>query len=358
LTASPLGAELIRAFDMFSGLGGSSRGAANAGAEILGGVDLCPLASQTFKINFPNAMVFNRAVEELSPSKVLNKVGDIDLLLASPECTNHSCARGARPTVESSRETALHVLRFAAVIRPRWIILENVIHMRPWSRYSELVDCLEEFGYDVAEHVLDAADFGVPQRRRRLFLLCDRRDVAPVVVKKRPGPKPAARTILDRPGTWTAGPLRNGRRAKATLLRAKRGMNALGKKAPFLLVYYGSDGAGGWQSLDVPLRTITTLDRFGLVEPSEQGHTLRMLQVSELSRAMGLDENHRLEHGSRRDRIRLLGNGVCPPVMEAAVSALCGNQNELSHSKVKREAIGLVSQPPGPQAVVAQVSSA
>jgi DNA (cytosine-5)-methyltransferase 1 len=91
---------------------------------------------------------------------------------------------------------------------------------------------------------------------------------------------------------------------------------------PFLLVYYGTDGAGGWQSLDVPLRTITTLDRFALVEPTRRGHTLRMLQVSELSRAMGL-EGHRILHGSRRDRIRLLGNGICAPVMQAVVRTLC-----------------------------------
>lgn len=85
----------------------------------------------------------------------------------------------------------------------------------------------------------------------------------------------------------------------------------------------GTDGAGGWQSLDVPLRTITTLDRFGLVEPAAGGHTLRMLQVTELARAMGFGHEHRFPYGTRRARIRLLGNGVCPPVMEAAVSTMC-----------------------------------
>ena len=49
---------------------------------------------------------------------------------------------------------------------------------------------------------------------------------------------------------------------------------------------------------------------------------LRMLQVPELKRAMGFDDRFRVEFGTRRDRIRLLGNGVCPPVMEAIVRAL------------------------------------
>ena len=185
---------------MFSGAGGSSHGAANASAIVLGGVDLCPIAAQTFQDNFAGATVFNRRVEDLSPRTVLNKIGEIDLLLASPECTNHSCARGARPRMEASRETAMQVLRFAAVMKPRWIVIENVIHMRPWRRYVELLDRLKDLGYDVAEHVLDSADFGVPQRRQRLFLLCDREDSAPQVVKKRPGPKPVARTILRSAG--------------------------------------------------------------------------------------------------------------------------------------------------------------
>ena len=83
--------------------------------------------------------------------------------------------------------------------------------------------------------------------------------------------------------------------------------------------HYGSDGAGGYQSLDRPLRTLTTLDRFGLVQWEDGLPTLRMLQVPELKLAMGLPEQFQLLRGSRRDRIRLLGNGVYPPVMQAGV---------------------------------------
>jgi DNA (cytosine-5)-methyltransferase 1 len=104
--------------------------------------------------------------------------------------------------------------------------------------------------------------------------------------------------------------------------RADRATKALGRGVPFLVVYYGSDGAGGWQSLDRPLRTLTTLDRFGLVTWERDTAMLRMLQVPELKRAMGFDDRFRVDNGTRRDRIRLLGNGVCPPVMEAVVRSL------------------------------------
>ena len=250
------------------------------------------------------------------------RIGPIDLLLASPECRNHTCAKGSAPRDEASRATAMQVVRYARLLRPRWLVLENVVYMRPWSRYQELKSSLEELGYHLAEHTLDASDFGVPQSRRRLFLVGER--------ERRPAAKPqiqrglrkAARSILDPAGTWKTSSLNCRRRAAATLERARRGFDALGAQTSFLLVYYGSDGSGGWQSLDRPLRTVTTIDRFALVEPRDGGPTIRMLQVPELKRAMGYNDDFLLNEGTRRDRIRLLGNGVCPPVMEAVVRAL------------------------------------
>ena len=57
---------------------------------------------------------------------------------------------------------------------------------------------------------------------------------------------------------------------------------------------------------------------------------MRMLQVDELRRAMGFGEDYALDHGSRRDKIKMLGNGVCPPVMQSIVSKLT-NQNSLDY---------------------------
>ena len=110
-------------------------------------------------------------------------------------------------------------------------------------------------------------------------------------------------------------------------------MAELGEGKPFLIVYYGSDGNGGWQPLDRPLRTVTTLDRFGLVTWDEGIPMLRMLQVSELSRAMGFGADYRLDMVRvRRDRVRILGNGVCPPVMSAIVRALQAGGSSVSQA--------------------------
>jgi DNA (cytosine-5)-methyltransferase 1 len=108
----------------------------------------------------------------------------------------------------------------------------------------------------------------------------------------------------------------------ATIERAERAIAVLGKGKPFLIVYYGSDGAGGWQSLDRPLRTLTTLDRFGLVTWNGREPMLRMLQVEELRRAMGFPRAYRFDRGTRRDKIKMIGNGVCPPVMNGIIEKL------------------------------------
>jgi DNA (cytosine-5)-methyltransferase 1 len=215
----------------------------------------------------------------------------------------------------------MQTLRFAQEFRPRWIVLENVVHMRPWSRYEELKAELRALGYSVSETTIDASHFGVPQSRRRLFLICDRerepRTPLPLSSKIK-----SVDGILDASGVWNTSPLFHPRRAAGTLQRAQRAFDALGTETSFLIVYYGSDGSGGWQPLSRPLRTITTVDRFALVEPAADGPQMRMLQVPELMRAMGLNRTYRLEFGSRRDKIQLLGNGVCPPVMREVIRAL------------------------------------
>jgi DNA (cytosine-5)-methyltransferase 1 len=291
---------------------------------MVGAFDAWELAGKVYKDNFPDAQFFHSRLEDLDLATVSREVGKVDLMLASPECTNHGPAKGNRPRCEDSKNTAFQVIRFARALEPRWIMIENVSSMRKWDRYQELIDDLTVLGYKIHPQVLNSAEFGVPQRRRRLFLLCDlQQQPAPVAIPAT-APKTAL-DIVDLNGTYSYSPLRSERRAKATLERAERAIGKLGESSAFLLVYYGSDHAGGWQSLNVPLRTVTTLDRFAIVKPAPCGHVMRMLQVPELKAAMGMPMKFKIEHGSRRDRLRLVGNAVCPPVMRAAVRALTGS---------------------------------
>jgi DNA (cytosine-5)-methyltransferase 1 len=318
---------VVRVLDLFCGGGGSSWGARAAGASIVCGVDADPVACTAYAKNFPASRSLQLKMTRNTKSDTLGHLGRIDMMLASPECTNHTHARGSRPVDENSKATARFVVNFARHLLPRWVVIENVIQMRAWQGYGRLIGDLEALGYKTASLVLDARDFGVPQQRRRLFVLCDLTREPPASVQPARLETPTVASILDPPGTWRSNPLYRPNRAAATLERAERAIAALGTGVPFLIVYYGSDAAGGWQTLDRPLRTITTIDRFGLVTWAAGEPRLRMLQVPELTRAMGFGSGYYLDGiGNRRDRIRLLGNGVAPPVMEAVVRALVGRR--------------------------------
>jgi len=311
----------IAVMDMFCGAGGSSAGARLAGADVVHGIDAWALAAHTFRDNFDDATVDIRKLGPKSRPPRMLRQGDIDLLLASPECTNHSPAKGSKPRSENSRRTSHYVFNFAKTLRPRWIVLENVVQIRNWRGFNTLIGELRNFGYYIRFEVLDAADFGVPQNRRRLFVLCDL-DREPSEILPRTRRRKSAAAVVQLSGRWPSRPLRLPERAAATIERAERAIAAIGKGRPFLIVYYGSDGGGGWQPLDRPLRTLTTLDRFGLVTWDGREPMLRMLQVDELRRAMGFPDTYRFDHGTRRDKIKMIGNGVCPPVMGAVIEEL------------------------------------
>lgn len=314
----------IRAIDLFCGIGGNSWGARAAGAEIVAGFDISIPAGKVYQENFPEARFYQGDLSAYSQADILQikaETGPIDLLLASPECTSHSPARGGKPPDPKSLRLSWNVWRFARLLRPRWMVIENVPAMRNWSAYPTFLEYLEKEGYHLREQILDASQFGVPQSRKRLYILCDREaepsEVAPTCHQPVP-----VHSFLNLNGSYLYSPLEKAGRARKTLERAERAFQALGRDTSFLMVYYSSGTQ--WQTLDVPLRTVTTHDRFALIRPDGRGgHTMRMLQPDELRTAMGFPPEFSLEAcPTRQGKIRLLGNAVCPPVMAAIVQTL------------------------------------
>jgi DNA (cytosine-5)-methyltransferase 1 len=313
----------IRTIDLFCGAGGSSYGARKAGAEIVAGFDMWGTAIKAYKKNFPEAKTYESDLRQLLPESIKKEIGEIDLILASPECTNHSLAKGAKERDEESKRTAFEVTRYAKTFNPKWIVIENVVEMQSWSEHKNLLDELWQLDFSVQQVKLNAADFGVPQARKRLFLLCTntkKSEVTEFELTKKKN-KPVSK-VIDWTDKYAYTPLFKKGRAKNTLERAENAINALGKKQDFIMVYYGT--GDGWQSVNRPLRTITTLDRFALVRPIRGGHKMRMLQPEELKLAMGFNKDYNLNIDvTRREKIKLMGNGVCPPVMNTIIKNLC-----------------------------------
>jgi DNA (cytosine-5)-methyltransferase 1 len=325
--------DTIRMFDLFCGGGGSSRGALVAGATPVAALDMWKLAADTYKLNFPDAKVYRMKASSLSRQRLLKEIGEIDLLIASPECTSHSVAKGKRPQREESQATAFEVIRYARTLRPRWIVVENVLQMQRWSRFDDWYHRLKELGYNLKTAILDAQYFDTPQSRRRFFVVGDLKTV-PFLPKQGRRTERTVASILGhgepRRKRWGFSLVKTRRRASATVERAERAIRHLGWGVPFIMVYYGTDGAGGFQTLDRPLRTVTTLDRFAYVRLNGLGYEMRMLQPPELAAAMGFPDYHIWPESARRNRIKLIGNAVCPTVMRAVVEALV-KKSEISH---------------------------
>lgn len=193
----------------------------------------------------------------------------------------------------------------------------------------EWYEKLKALGYKTAWGVLDAQFHDTPQSRRRLFIVGDL-DAQPCLPERGKGTGKTVSTVLGqgehKDSPWRFSPVNRPGWAEATVERAERAIEALGDDTPFIMVYYGTDGAGGFQRLDRPLRTMTTLDRFAYVRRNGTGHEMRMLQPPELAAAMGFPSDHHWPESSRREKIKLIGNAVCPAVMRDVVNTLIGTR--------------------------------
>lgn len=292
----------MRAVDLFAGAGGTTTGATSVGVRVLAAVNHWKTAVATHAVNHPEAAHFCEDAAILDPTTLPAH----DLLLASPSCVGHTRARGKeQPHHDAARATAWCVIRVAETCAPRVVVVENVPEFLRWKLYPAWRSALSLLGYRVSEQVLDAADCGVAQHRERLFVVASKTR-RPVVVPHATVRHVPARAVLD----LAAGPWSDWRAwCERSRSRIENGRQEFGDE--FLVPYYGSETGG--RSLDRPIGTLTTVDRYALI----RGDRGRMLSVAEMLRLSSFPANYVLT-GSRRDQVKQIGNAV-PPGLAAHV---------------------------------------
>lgn len=165
----------LTAIDLFCGCGGASLGIINAGFDVLAGVDLSGMALSTYQYNLGNAV---RADIKHLPFRVDL---EIDLLIGCPPCQGFSRMNKNRET-DFYRKQRMLLQYFALAveyIKPRLIFFENIPEVLKSPEFKAMVKFLRfetAPPYEVWYDVLDAADFGVPQHRRRVILIGKRSD--------------------------------------------------------------------------------------------------------------------------------------------------------------------------------------
>ena len=215
----PGGSELT--VDLFAGGGGASEGIRWAtGREPDVAINHDPAAVSMHKQNHPTTRHYVQDVFTVDPREA-TQGRPVGLLWASPDCTDHSKAKGAAPIRDRKRRAlAWVVTRWAGQVRPRVIMLENVEEFEAWGpligspgelrrdparegrTFRRWVRSLRDLGYVVEWRCLRASDFGAPTSRRRLFLVarCDGLPIewpAPTHGPGRPAPYRTAAECID-----------------------------------------------------------------------------------------------------------------------------------------------------------------
>lgn len=166
-----------RAIDLFSGCGGLTLGLTQAGFRVVGAVEIDPLAVETYKANHKRVVIWEEDITKISAAEVMRRLkirrGQLDLLAGCPPCQGFSTMTTLNGRIGQDKQNDLvfEFLRFVRAMRPKAVMLENVPKLAKNRRFKTLHAELQRLGYAVNHSVLDAANYGVPQRRRRLILV-------------------------------------------------------------------------------------------------------------------------------------------------------------------------------------------
>lgn len=164
-------------YSLFRGVGGADQGAEDAGLKSIGGVEYEAEICTDCDRNFPYAPTTLADIRDVDPS--LLPIAVPDVLHASPSCKNASVANQTRnedgtKETEFDRECGLATCRFINYWKPSIFTLENVYPYRNFDSFGYILEALRNGGYSFDYWHLNAADYGVPQTRRRLFLVAKR----------------------------------------------------------------------------------------------------------------------------------------------------------------------------------------
>jgi DNA (cytosine-5)-methyltransferase 1 len=188
-----------KALDLFSGAGGMTLGLKQAGFAVVGAIEIDSLSVETYGANHPEVRVWESDIRKLRATTVMRALclapGELDLLAGCPPCQGFSTLttmNGAYIVEDPRNDLVLAFVRFARALQPKAIMLENVPGLEQDARFRRLCRELEKLDYVINAEVLDAADYAVPQRRKRLIALAAHNEAPPLA-----DPAEELRTVRD-----------------------------------------------------------------------------------------------------------------------------------------------------------------
>lgn len=333
------------ALDLFCGAGGLSLGLESAGFSIAAAFDSWAPAVRSYRQNFPDHPCFMEDVATLSAERLaeLGLPAEVDLVAGGPPCQGFSIQR-IGDDEDARNNLVLDLVRVAAALRAKVFFLENVTGLlgaRGRPVLKQLVELAEASGYRVETKVLNAADFGLPQIRKRVFVVGQRRDVLagfffpqPLVTRHQtvaealaglPSPAETGSHMPSDP-LHVVTPLSPLNRRRIEIVPPGGGFEDLPPELRSNCHKAGAERIGhravyGRLHPDKPAGTITamfdsfTRGRFG--HPTEP----RNLTLREGARLQGFPDDHAF-FGTKREITKQIGNAIPPPLAKAVACSL------------------------------------
>ena len=346
----------MRVVDLFSGCGGFSLGASNAGCDVVLSFDIDPILTSSYKVNFPGANLVLGDVRKLSGNDCVSKAGgNVDGIIGGPPCQGFSSI-GKRLKSDPRRNLLTHFFRVISEVGPKFFVMENVkgiTHDHSSKLLKQSLDIVRS-DFDVTEPmVLDAADFGAATKRPRVFVLGFRKDLnldfsdtcldryrcPPTTVRDAISDLSDATELgLDDQGfdIWQlSGRSKVSRYAKDlrcataqfTGNTSTRHTDAVRDRfasvEPGELDQVGRHPRLSWNGQSPTLRAGTGSDRgsFQSLRPIHPEES-RVITVREAARLQGFPDDFRF-HPTIWHSFRMIGNSVVPMLATAVLSAVC-----------------------------------
>nr|WP_314256817.1 DNA cytosine methyltransferase [uncultured Devosia sp.] len=331
--------ERMKAVDFFCGAGGMSYGLSQAGIEVLGGIDNAGDCRETYLANIPGAAFIERDVLQLDPRELGSLLGITYrdprmLFFAGSPCQFWTSVRTDK---RKSERTAFLLDRFRTFVdhfEPGYICIENVPGFRrEGAPLEDFVRFVGELGYEVAEGVVNAHHYNVPQNRLRYLMIASRVAHVPSLPPVADGPGPTVRDVLGVANGYNSIPA--GHRDESDFLHSAAALTPINiarlKATPvdggtrlawaddpaLQLDAYRNRGRGfsdvyGRMRWDAPSPTITT--KFISLSNGRFGHPdeLRAISLREGATLQSFPSTYQFLSTTQQGLARQIGNAVPP----------------------------------------------
>ena len=159
----------MRVVDLFCGCGGLSLGFQKAGFDVVAAYDKWEAALNVYRLNFSHPAADMDLSDVKASIKAINMF-EPEMIIGGPPCQDFSSA-GKRDEEGGRGDLTVHYAQIISQVRPKWFVMENVARITKTQKLIDAKEIFKQAGYGLSEQILDASYCGVPQKRKRFFLI-------------------------------------------------------------------------------------------------------------------------------------------------------------------------------------------